>query len=127
MVHPVVLDRRSPGGLTCHVAALSPVVADADTETESESDAKPNRLANTVFDLFVTPISVAGMGAGWLNGAASTAVRGTPVDPVAATAERMSTMSQARVRALQELFTWVDSQPPVPFVPLDAMDRGNLY
>jgi hypothetical protein len=40
----------------------------------------------------------------------------------AAQAER-----QARTQALHALFAWIDAQPAVPYLPLDAMDRDDIY
>ncbi len=40
----------------------------------------------------------------------------------AAQAER-----QARTQALHELFAWIDAQPAVPHLPLDAVDRDEIY
>lgn len=34
---------------------------------------------------------------------------------------------QARTQALQALLAWVDEEAPPPPVPLDAMDRGEIY
>jgi hypothetical protein len=32
-----------------------------------------------------------------------------------------------RTQAIQALFAWIEAQPPVPHLPLDAMDRAELY
>lgn len=34
---------------------------------------------------------------------------------------------QARTEALAKLFAWVAAQPPVPHVPLEALDRDEMY
>lgn len=34
---------------------------------------------------------------------------------------------EARTQALRALFEWIDAQPPVPPVPLEAMDRDDIY
>ena len=40
----------------------------------------------------------------------------------AAQAER-----RARTQAPRELFAWIDAQPAVPHLPLDAMGRDEIY
>lgn len=45
-----------------------------------------------------------------------------------AAAERLGAAErQARTVALAKLFAWVAAQPPVPHVPLEALDRDELY
>lgn len=45
-----------------------------------------------------------------------------------AASERLSAAErQARTEALAKLFAWVAAQPPVPYVPLEALDRDELY
>jgi hypothetical protein len=127
MLHPLALDRRFADGLTCHVAALSPVAACKGTDAVTKDDVTATHWTLSGGTLLATPIRVAGSGGGWLLGAASTAASGVPVRAATGTAERASRLAEARLHALHALFAWVDSQPEVPFVPLEAMDRGNLY
>ena len=34
---------------------------------------------------------------------------------------------QARQRAMDALFAWIDAQPPVPHMSFDAFDREDIY
>ncbi len=121
MLHSNAIDYRVLGGLTGHVAALSPVLTSAD----DEATAQATRWTMKSTGLLATAISVAGLWSDWSSGVSSHLAGAAPEG--AAHAGVTKPEAGARVRALQDLFAWVDAQPPVAFVPLDAMDRERLY